>query len=92
LQEQGDILLRQHHQLFFSHRLEGDTRMLVFSAGHYSSGVPDSWQAKPDREGVDILEFYQASKAVAQLKEQIEQHKQDGDIIVLSILGWKLVL
>ena len=50
-------------------QLEDDTRALVFSAGHYSSGVPDSWQAKPDREGVNILEFYQASKAVAQLKE-----------------------
>ena len=66
-------------------QLEDDTRVLVFSAGHYSSGVPDSWQAKPDREGVNILEFYQASKAVTRLKEQIEQHKQDGDIIVLSI-------
>ena len=66
-------------------QLEDDTRVLVFSAGHCSSGVPDSWQAKPDREGVNILEFYQASKAVTRLKEQIEQHKQDGDIIVLSI-------
>ena len=50
-------------------QLEDDISVLVFSAGHYSSGVPDSWQAKPDREGVNILEFYQASKAVAQLKE-----------------------
>lgn len=75
--------------------LNSETRVLVFSAGHFSSGVPDSWEAKPDREGVNILEFYQASKAVTQLKEQIEQHKQDGDIIVLSVhwggnWGWKV--
>ena len=68
-------------------QLEDDTRVLVSSAGHYSSGVPDSWQAKPDREGVNILEFYQASKAVTQLKEQIKQHKQDGDIIIFPSTG-----
>lgn len=75
--------------------VNSDTRVLVFSVGHSSSGVHDQWEAKPDREGVNILELYQASKAAAQLKEQVKQHKQDGDIVVLSVhwggnWGWSV--
>lgn len=71
------------------------TRVLVFAAGHSSSGVPDSWQARKNREGVNILEFYEASRAVTKLKEQIEKYKRDGDIIVLSVhwggnWGWNV--
>lgn len=70
-------------------------RVLVFAAGHSSSGVPDSWQARKDKEGVNIIDFYQASKSVNELKNLIENHKQDGDIIVLSIhwggnWGWNV--
>lgn len=72
-----------------------DTRVLVFAAGHSSSGVPDSWRAGKSREGVNILEFYEASRAVSKLKEQIEKYKRDGDIIILSVhwggnWGWNV--
>ncbi|XP_074638289.1 putative polyglutamine synthesis accessory protein MT0602 isoform X3 [Acropora palmata] len=75
--------------------LHHNTRVLVFSAGHSSSGVCDSWEANPDREGVNMLEFYKPAEAVAQLREQIYKHKQDGDIIILSVhwggnWGWKI--
>lgn len=70
-------------------------RVLVFAAGHSSSGVPDSWRVRKDKEGVNIVDFYQASKSVNELKNLIEKHKQDGDIIVLSIhwggnWGWNV--
>lgn len=76
-------------------QLTSGTRVLVFSSGHFSSGVPDSWEAKPDREGVNILEFYQAGKAAALLKEQVEQYKEEGDVVVLSVhwggnWGWNV--
>ena len=77
------------------HMATADTRVLVFAAGHSSSGVPDSWRARRDNEGVNILEFYEASRAVNKLKEQIENYKRDGDIIVLSVhwggnWGWNI--
>ena len=72
-----------------------NTRVLVFAASHSSSGVPDSWKARNDREGVNIIEFYQPNRAVIKLKEQTEKYKQDGDIIVLSVhwggnWGWSV--
>lgn len=75
--------------------LHEDIRVLVFSAGHFSSGVCDTWLANADSEGVNILEFHQPKEASIQLKEQIEKHKQDGDIIILSVhwggnWGWKI--
>jgi len=49
----------------------GRGRVLVFSAGHYSSGVPSEWKAKDDREGVNIIDIDDPSSSVPKLKKQI---------------------
>lgn len=43
----------------------------MFSAGHYSSGVPDDWRAKDDREGVNIIDVDDPGSSVPKLKKQI---------------------
>ena len=49
----------------------GRGRVLVFSAGHYSSGVPGEWRAKDDREGVNIIDVDDPNSSVPKLKKQI---------------------
>jgi len=49
----------------------GRGRVLVFSAGHYSSGVPGEWRAKDDREGVNIIDIDDPNSSVPKLKKQI---------------------
>lgn len=49
----------------------GRGRVLVFSAGHYSSGVPPEWRAKDDREGVNIIDIDDPNSSVPKLKKQI---------------------
>jgi len=49
----------------------GRGRVLVFSAGHYSSGVPAEWRAKDDREGVNIIDIDDPNSSVPKLKKQI---------------------
>jgi len=49
----------------------GRGRVLVFSAGHYSSGVPAEWRAKDDREGVNIIDVDDPNSSVPKLKKQI---------------------
>lgn len=50
---------------------DGRSRVLVFSAGHYSSGVPAEWKAKDDREGVNIIDVEDPNTSVPKLKKQI---------------------
>jgi len=49
----------------------GRGRVLVFSAGHYSSGVPNEWKAKDDCEGVNIIDIDDPSSSVPKLKQHI---------------------
>jgi len=53
----------------------GRGRVLVFSAGHYSSGVPAEWRAKDDHEGVNIIDVDDANSSVPKLKKQIGMTK-----------------
>lgn len=60
-------------------------RVILFAAGHHSSGVPDSWHASNTHGGVNIIEIYKPKKAVSELSELVKKYKQDNDIVVLSI-------
>ncbi|WP_455208020.1 CapA family protein [Kaarinaea lacus] len=64
--------------------IAGKGRVLLFSFGLESSGIPPYWIANEERPGVNLL--YDLSKAtVQQISEQIHAVKQDGDIVVASI-------
>jgi poly-gamma-glutamate capsule biosynthesis protein CapA/YwtB (metallophosphatase superfamily) len=64
--------------------VEGKGRVLVFSYGLGSSGIPASWAASEDRPGVNLLENL-SDQTVRHIKEQVEAVKQPGDIVVASI-------
>ena len=61
----------------------GSSRVIVFSAGSKSSGVPLSWAATHDRAGVSFIDSFEdtANRIVA----QVQAVKQAGDIVVMSI-------
>jgi len=62
----------------------GDQRVLVWSVGSASSGVPHSWTAAPQRPGVAFLSEDSDADADA-LCERVRQAKQPGDIAVVSV-------
>ncbi|HET9080328.1 MAG TPA: CapA family protein [Trebonia sp.] len=64
--------------------LPGGGRMLVFSCGAASSGIPPEWAAAPARPGVSFLPSLSGAAADA-LIARAEAARQDGDLVVVSI-------
>lgn len=64
--------------------LPGDRRLLVFSLGMASSGVPRSWAATAERSGIDFLD--EASEAAAaDVAGRVRRAKRSGDLAVVSV-------
>lgn len=59
-------------------------RILVFSLGTTTSGIPREWAAADDRPGVNLLEDLSDETAQC-VAAQIRRAKQPGDIVVVSI-------
>jgi poly-gamma-glutamate synthesis protein (capsule biosynthesis protein) len=59
-------------------------RVLVFSIGVSSSGIPASWAATTDRPGVDVMPDLSPIR-VAEITQRVRQVKRSGDIVVASI-------
>jgi poly-gamma-glutamate capsule biosynthesis protein CapA/YwtB (metallophosphatase superfamily) len=64
--------------------LLGDRRILVFSVGVETSGIPSSWAAGDGTPGVDLLPNLSNATADA-LLERVRRVKRGGDIAVVSI-------
>lgn len=64
--------------------VSGKGRVLVFSFGSETSGIPLFWAAKENRPGVNLL-IDLSMKTALSVKEQIGRMKQRGDIAVASI-------
>ncbi|MCI0506730.1 MAG: CapA family protein [Gammaproteobacteria bacterium] len=62
----------------------GKGRVLVFSFGLESSGIPSYWAAKADRPGVNLLDDL-STATVRQISKQVLAVKRAGDIVVASI-------
>jgi poly-gamma-glutamate capsule biosynthesis protein CapA/YwtB (metallophosphatase superfamily) len=62
----------------------GKGRVLLFSFGMESSGIPEEWGATEKKGGVNYLPDLSPSTA-AGIAAQVRGLKQDGDIVVLSI-------
>jgi len=58
-------------------------RVLVFSYGSPTSGIPLEWAATDERAGVNMLQLNESS--IEKVKEQINQYRQPGDVIITSI-------
>ena len=62
----------------------GKGRVLVFSVGMASSGVPPDWAATADRPGVDFLPDL-SQRSVVGIARRVEAVKRQGDVVLLSI-------
>ncbi|MQA87561.1 MAG: hypothetical protein GEV03_23795 [Streptosporangiales bacterium] len=62
----------------------GRGRVLVFSFGMASSGIPGSWAATEDRAGVDFVPE-PSDAAAAEVVDRVRQVKRPGDVAVASI-------
>ena len=62
----------------------GKNRVLVFSFGTQSSGVPADWAAGKDQAGVSLLPDY-SDKTVNNIAAIVNPEKQTGDIVVISL-------
>lgn len=59
-------------------------RVLVFSMGALSSGIPKEWGASSTQPGVWLIDDF-STKTISQIKEQIEYHRMPGDFCIVSI-------
>jgi poly-gamma-glutamate capsule biosynthesis protein CapA/YwtB (metallophosphatase superfamily) len=64
--------------------VEGKGRVIVFSYGLETSGIPASWAASGERPGVNLLENL-SDQAIQLIKAKVAAVKQDGDIVITSI-------
>ncbi|MFQ6112986.1 MAG: CapA family protein [bacterium] len=64
--------------------VEGKGRVIVFSYGLETSGIPLSWAASEHKPGVNLLKDL-SDKTVQHIKEKVKGMKQQGDIVVASI-------
>jgi len=64
--------------------LDGDRRLLVFSFGMPSSGVPQDWAATEDLSGVSFVASH-SDVAAAELADHVRRMKRPGDIAVASV-------
>ena len=61
-----------------------DRRVIVFSLGSLSSGIPAEWSAREDRPGLSVIER-QATDTVRSLANEIGDIKREGDVVIVSI-------
>lgn len=64
--------------------VEGKGRVIVFSFGSETSGIPESWAATESKPGVNLLRNF-SYETVAHIKDMVGDVKGKGDIVVASI-------
>ncbi|MFJ3335896.1 CapA family protein [Streptomyces sp. NPDC086766] len=64
--------------------LEAGGRVLVFSFGMPSSGIPHDWAATGERAGVDLVPAPTAEAAAA-FADRLRQIERPGDLVVASV-------
>lgn len=64
--------------------VEGGGRVIIFSFGAESSGIPPSWAATGSRPGVDFLPDLSDTTA-AEVADRVRRVKHPGDVVVASI-------
>jgi poly-gamma-glutamate capsule biosynthesis protein CapA/YwtB (metallophosphatase superfamily) len=64
--------------------VEGKPRVLLFSFGSTTSGIPHEWRPTSSRAGVNLLEDLSETTA-ARITDQIRYHQKLGDLLIASI-------
>jgi poly-gamma-glutamate synthesis protein (capsule biosynthesis protein) len=64
--------------------LSENRRVLVFSLGVVTSGIPSAWAAADDGPGVSLLQAL-TGETVAELVDNMRRAKRAGDLVVVSL-------
>jgi poly-gamma-glutamate synthesis protein (capsule biosynthesis protein) len=64
--------------------VQGKGRVLVFSLGSGSSGIPRSWVASKTGPGLNVVPDF-SERTIRHMRERVQEVKQQGDIVVASI-------
>ncbi len=64
--------------------VKGKGRVILFSFGSTTSGIPLSWAASEKKPGVNLLKSL-SSATVEKIKEKVEAVKEKGDIVIASV-------
>jgi poly-gamma-glutamate synthesis protein (capsule biosynthesis protein) len=64
--------------------VEGKGRVVIFSYGLPTSGIPRDWGATEERAGVNLLRDT-SDQSVQRVKQSVSAVKRQGDIVVVSI-------
>ena len=62
----------------------GKPRVLLFSFGSPTGGIPHEWSAMPSRGGVNLLDDLSDGTA-ARIADQMRHHQRPGDLLIASI-------
>jgi poly-gamma-glutamate capsule biosynthesis protein CapA/YwtB (metallophosphatase superfamily) len=62
----------------------GDGRLLLFSFGSRTSGIPEDWKASSISPGVNLLDDFSEPSA-ARVADQMRSYQQPGDLIIASM-------
>src|SRR5438552_8748625 len=62
----------------------GNGRLLLFSFGSRTSGIPEDWKATSISPGVNLLDDFSETTA-ARAADQMRAYQQPGDLIIASI-------
>jgi poly-gamma-glutamate synthesis protein (capsule biosynthesis protein) len=65
-------------------QIEGKGRVIVFSFGSPTSGIPFEWAASKDRPGINLLEDF-SHETARRIENMVKGVKQPGDIVIFSI-------
>ncbi|MGH8762258.1 MAG: CapA family protein [Nitrosospira sp.] len=64
--------------------IPGKGRVLVFSFGSETSGIPWSWTVSANKPGVNLLRDF-SEETIRDIRDRIEQVKSENDIVIASI-------
>ncbi|MBI5581420.1 MAG: CapA family protein [Deltaproteobacteria bacterium] len=59
-------------------------RVIAFSFGDKTSGIPLGWAASPENPGVNLLEGL-SQETIRRIEKMVQQVKRAGDVIIVSI-------
>jgi poly-gamma-glutamate synthesis protein (capsule biosynthesis protein) len=64
--------------------VKGKGKVIVYSFGSMTSGIPFNWAATEKRPGVSLLNDY-SDKTVRYIQQKIRKTKKPGDVVAVSI-------
>ena len=63
--------------------MKGKGRLVLFAFGSPTSGIPLKWAASENKPGINMIREF-SKDAVERIRKQVQQVKQNRDIVVLS--------